>query len=306
MSNPSKINYSHGDTGTQPNDGYDAVSGSAADPEYYDWYINTYLNKINATIDRIQAIDSDGDGNVDRADAADTADQIKGNDIDSDGDGKVDSAESADDATTLQSNTPSDLIVEVEDHGSTLVADTTTLNFDGDLSVTDNGGGTVTVDVTKTNDTHAGVDDDGSPVANDPDRLNFGTDLNATVSSGVVTIDHSGDADTYKGNDIDPDGDGLVEEIDTTAIEDGGSKEIDVTDFAGDGGTSGQVPTTDGSSVSWGDILEVKNDGSSVETNPDDIDFGPYLRCTDDGDGTVTADGKSAALLNTGYIPDYI
>jgi len=99
MTNPDKPDYTHGSNGTEPSDSIDYTNGDPLDSENLDYFINTPFEKIKAIIDRLVAIDSDGDGKVDAADTADsatTASQVKGNDIDSDGDGKVDAADNAD------------------------------------------------------------------------------------------------------------------------------------------------------------------------------------------------------------------
>jgi len=102
MTNPDKPDYTHGSNGTEPSDSIDYTNGDPLDSENLDYFINTPFEKIKAIIDRLVAIDSDGDGKVaaDTADSATTASQVKGNDIDSDGDGKVDAADTADSATT--------------------------------------------------------------------------------------------------------------------------------------------------------------------------------------------------------------
>jgi len=107
MSNPDKPDYTHGSTGTKPASGTDYENQDPLDADNLDYFINTPFEKIKEIIDTLTTIDSDGDGVVDRADSAGTADsasQVKGNDIDSDGDGKVDSADQADNATTVKGN----------------------------------------------------------------------------------------------------------------------------------------------------------------------------------------------------------
>jgi len=108
MSNPDKPDYTHGSNGTKPSNSVDYTNGDPLDADNLDYFINTPFEKIRAIIDRLVAIDSDGDGKVDAADTADDATNVtstyKGNDIDSDGDGKVNSANSADTATTVKGN----------------------------------------------------------------------------------------------------------------------------------------------------------------------------------------------------------
>ena len=114
----SKINYTHGDSGTKPPDGHDAASDEAAEPQFYDWYIDTFLGRINSLVSDIDDIVNgttvvgeadtvDGrhkadiknwvntSADVPNADHADDATTVKGNDIDTDGDGVVDEADAA-------------------------------------------------------------------------------------------------------------------------------------------------------------------------------------------------------------------
>jgi len=109
----SKINYTHGDSGTKPPDGHDAASNEKAEPQFYDWYIDTFLGRINSLVSDIDDIVNgttvvgeadtvDGwhkadiknwvntSADVPNADHADDATTVKGNDIDTDGDGVVD------------------------------------------------------------------------------------------------------------------------------------------------------------------------------------------------------------------------
>jgi len=94
MANPDTINYSHGDTGDRPADGEDFQSGDVADPQTHDWLFYTIPRKIDQIINRLDILDSDGDGVVDEADFANDADAstYKGNDIDTSGNGVVDQA----------------------------------------------------------------------------------------------------------------------------------------------------------------------------------------------------------------------
>jgi len=106
MPNPDKPTYTHGSTGTEPASSIDYQNGDSLESENLDYFINTPFEKIKAIINTLTAIDSDGDGVVDRADSAvtaDSADAYKNNDIDSDGDGKVNAADIADDATNVTS-----------------------------------------------------------------------------------------------------------------------------------------------------------------------------------------------------------
>lgn len=108
------INYSHGDSGSQPPDGNDFQSGERPDAQYFDWYINRFVVSINNVWDEFDRLDADDDGIVDEADYANDADAstYKGNDIDSDGNGIVDEADVAEDSRHLEDRTTA----EVRDH----------------------------------------------------------------------------------------------------------------------------------------------------------------------------------------------
>jgi hypothetical protein len=138
----SDFDYTHGDSGNKPPDGHDAQSGNSADPEYYDWYVNQFITKINGLVGDINDIlngnltvgeasntqtvkgndiDSNGDGVVDNADKASNTTNVKGNDIDSNGDGKVDNADKADTATKVKGNdidSDGDGRVDAADHAT--------------------------------------------------------------------------------------------------------------------------------------------------------------------------------------------
>jgi len=45
-----KIDYVHGDSGVKPPDGRDFQRDQAADPQEFDWYISTFVNKINEIV----------------------------------------------------------------------------------------------------------------------------------------------------------------------------------------------------------------------------------------------------------------
>jgi len=195
MANPDTIDYSHGDTGERPPDGEDFQSGETANPETHDWLFYTIPRKIDAIIDRLNILDSDGDGVVDEADFANDADAstYKGNDIDTSGNGVVDQAAqatAADDADTLDGNEGSHYLLDVEDGGVTVATDVTGIDGGDNVGITDNGDGTVTLSTTiQDTDTHVGVDDDGTAVINEPDSIDFGSNLNVVNNGdGSVTV----------------------------------------------------------------------------------------------------------------------
>jgi len=175
MSNPDKPDYTHGSTGQKPSQARDYENGDRLDANNLDYFINTPLEKIKAIIDTLVDIDSDGDGVVDRADSAvtaDSADAYKGNDIDSDGDGKVNSAEQADNATTVKNND---------------------IDSDGDGKV----------------DSAESADD-----ATNVTSTYKGNDIDSDGDGKVNSADQADNATTVKGNDIDFDGDGIVDKAD--------------------------------------------------------------------------------------------
>jgi len=140
-----QIDYSHADTGTKPSAPQDAQSGEAADPELYDWFVNTFVTKINSlasdvsdildgtlTVGEADAVDGwdkadikgwvNQSADVPNADKADDATTVKGNDLDSDGDGRVDAADHATTADKIKGND-----VDSDGDGRVDAADTATL-----------------------------------------------------------------------------------------------------------------------------------------------------------------------------------
>jgi len=208
MANPDTIDYSHGDTGERPPDGEDFQSDETANPETHDWLFYTIPRKIDDIIDRLNILDSNGDGVVDEADFANDADAstYKGNDIDANGDGVVDQAAqaiTADDADTLDGNHGSHYLLDVEEGGVAVTSDVTGIDGGDNISVIDNGDGTVTLTASSdVADTHVGVDDGGNAIINDADRIDFGSNVNVTNNGdGTVTVSASSDADTLDGFD---------------------------------------------------------------------------------------------------------
>jgi len=179
MTNPDKPDYTHGSNGTKPSKSIDYTNGDPLDSENLDYFINTPFEKIKDSIDRLVAIDSDGDGKVDEAEQADNATNVtatyKGNDIDSNGDGKVDSADNADDAINVT---------------STYKGNDLDSNGDGKVDAADTADNTTAY---KNND----IDSNGD--------------------GKVDNADVADTANLYKNNDIDSDGDGVVDEADYAA-----------------------------------------------------------------------------------------
>lgn len=91
MTIPNKPGYSHGSTGTEPSSPIDYQNGDPVDESEFDYFIYTPFNKIKELIDFLEEVDSNGDGKVDAAEAADSAASVDGADVD----GQVSSAQSA-------------------------------------------------------------------------------------------------------------------------------------------------------------------------------------------------------------------
>ena len=72
------INYSHGDSGTEPPSDHDFQHNQRPDAQNFDWFWSTVINRINGIISEFNRIDSDDDGKVDAADQADNADTVDG------------------------------------------------------------------------------------------------------------------------------------------------------------------------------------------------------------------------------------
>jgi hypothetical protein len=87
-------------------------------------------------------------------------------------------------------------------------------------------------------------------------------------------------------------------ELDESVLKDGGAKELDAAELAGDDGTNGQVLQTDGTSANWIDIpvgVDVSHDGTLVVDSAGDVNFTNGLTATDDGDGTASVNADEAA-----------
>lgn len=93
-------------------------------------------------------------------------------------------------------------------------------------------------------------------------------------------------------------GDGTALSLDESVIKDGGPKEIDVQEFAGGDGTSGQMLFTDGADAYWDEPPEtaVSEDGTQVVPGTSDINFSNGISVVNDGDGTVTVDSDENSL----------
>jgi len=72
------IDYSHGDSGTEPPSDHDFQHNQRPDAQNFDWFWSTVIDRINGIISEFNRIDSDDDGKVDAADQADNADTLDG------------------------------------------------------------------------------------------------------------------------------------------------------------------------------------------------------------------------------------
>jgi len=217
---PNEPTYDHGSTGTKPVDPIDYQNGDSLDAENLDYYLNTQFTTLDQIIRALREI-RDGVITVTDAQTAVDADNVtgtyKGNDIDSDGDGKVDAADTAADATTVAGNTVSDIRPAVTDSGTQITNAVQQLTLTDDITATHNGSGEVTITTQTTPNTQTAVDNNGTRLQNNTQEINFTTNITATDDgNGSVTVSASGDATTYKNNDIDSDADGRVDAADDT------------------------------------------------------------------------------------------
>ena len=72
------IDYSHGDSGTEPPSDHDFQNNQRPDAQNFDWFWSTVINRINGIISEFNRLDSNDDGKVDAADQADNADTVDG------------------------------------------------------------------------------------------------------------------------------------------------------------------------------------------------------------------------------------
>lgn len=184
------ITHSQGDSGTKPPSGLDFANGDFPNPQHFDWFWSTVIAAINGHASEFDALDTDGDGVVDKADkatelvggtidsnsdgvvdAADTAAQVKGNDIDSDADGVVDAADTASKFKGNDIDSDGDGVVDEADLANALV----TAALSADLT----GGGGSAIGVNTANLLHNNLggissDDHHAQVHNNTDHsVNF-------------------------------------------------------------------------------------------------------------------------------------
>lgn len=105
-----EINYTHGDGGSQPPDGNDFESNERPQASYFDWYISTFVSKINGLVGDINDIISGTTqvGDADTVDGQDYADiqnwvetSAKANDADTLDGLEADEVQGADLATIM-------------------------------------------------------------------------------------------------------------------------------------------------------------------------------------------------------------
>lgn len=71
---------------------------------------------------------------------------------------------------------------------------------------------------------------------------------------------------------------------------------LDVTDVNG-------TPTVNATDTNTDTRTDISSEGSTVVSNTTDIDFGPNIDVVDDGDGSVSVDGKGTTLFMSDYAP---
>jgi hypothetical protein len=271
-----EITHTHGDNGIKPPDGYDAASGSAANPQYYDWLWTTTINRINSLVGEVEGVRN---GSI-TAGSADTAAAVKGNDIDTNGDGKVNAADLADDATNVTStykgndiDSNGDGRVDAADVAQNAAGD---FSLDGDLTTTD---GEVLWDETNGYIPQARLEHDSVTVAGNTVSLN---DSTVVAHNDLTSIGASDHHSRYTDSEA------------RTAV-DGANINI-----------NGDADTVDGIEASSLQV-SVSEDGSTVNNGPSDINFTRGVTVTDDGDGTATVSAHEARLQGSdGFSPDLL
>jgi len=199
-----------GSTGDRPADGIDKQGGDPIFEDEYDYlwyYLNVSFEDLDAAVNDIE------DGTTTVTDATNVTGTYKGNDIDTNGDGTVDNAETATTAEGLTTSATETVRPDLTE-GGVLIEDSPT-GIDvtgGGATLTSDGDGSVTLDISGSSDTHVSLESGGVTILADPDALDAGDHLTITSDGdNTATIDGDGDADTYKGNDIDTNGDGKVD-----------------------------------------------------------------------------------------------
>jgi len=278
------VDHTHGDNGDKPVDGLNFQNGDVPDPEVFDWFWTEVPSAINNHAQLLEQIDTNDDGVVDEAETAQDTAAYKGNDIDKDGDGKVnaaDTADNADEAATASglTNVSHSELADAPDSAhhtrytdaeAEAAAPVQTVNGQtGDVSVTTDGGSNATsykgndidsdgdgkVESAEIADEAKGLDgvyhfeldgvdsDDHHSRYTDDEAESAAPVQSVNGQTGDVTVDESGgsDATSYKGNDIDNDGDGKVNSAEVadsaktykgTDIDTNGDGKVDAADTA--------------------------------------------------------------------------
>lgn len=92
MAIPDKPDYTHGSTGTKPPNGRNFETRDELPADELDWLFNTPIESLKDVIGYLDTVDTDGDGKVDAAETADSANSVNGADVN----GQVSSAAQAD------------------------------------------------------------------------------------------------------------------------------------------------------------------------------------------------------------------
>lgn len=73
-----KLNYSHGDTGNEPQSALDFQKNERPKAQHFDWWWYNVIQAINGHADEFHRLDSNDDGVVDEADYAQNAGALEG------------------------------------------------------------------------------------------------------------------------------------------------------------------------------------------------------------------------------------
>jgi len=153
-----KLNYVHGDSGTKPGNSLDFQKNQRPQAGNFDWFWYNVIESLRGHAEEFDRLDSDDDGVVDAADGASTYSK----------------------------------------DGKTVVENPTQVDFQGDISVSDDGEGTVSISAVGYSDADARQAVDGADVdiVGDADTVD-GKDASAFASAGHVHdgryIEESGD-----------------------------------------------------------------------------------------------------------------
>jgi len=194
MAIPTKPNYTHGSTGTEPAQAIDYANGDPLEADELDYYLNTEFEKIKDIIDTLKDFDTGAQIAGEAADAQNVTGTYKGNDIDSNGDGIVDDADNV--AGTYKGND-----IDTDGNGVVDAADTSELVKGNDIDT--NGDGVVN-EAENVTATYKGndIDTNGDGVVDNADTVRgvnlFANYINAS-ESGIV---NAGNAATVTSTEL--------------------------------------------------------------------------------------------------------